>query len=346
MKDAPQNTSVNTSNASRRTALHRKPYVAVAPMMDWTDRHCRYFHRLLSPNAVLFTEMVTTGALIYGDRDRFLRFSPQEHPIVLQLGGSDPKDLAISAKMAEDFGYDEINLNCGCPSDRVQKGAFGACLMGEADLVAECVASMMAAVNLPVTVKCRIGIDDSDDLPFLRNFITKVSAAGCDTFTIHARKAWLKGLSPKENREIPPLRYDIAEAIKQERPDLNIILNGGIQTIEQVQNALTRFDGVMLGREAYQNPWILAQMAETLDGIPLPEKADIARAMIPYIQHQQANHGASLNNVTRHMLGLYNGQRGAKLWRQTLGGEACLTNDTALIETALQKMAQNIGLAA
>lgn len=324
MKDNDKNTS---------------PYISIAPMMDWTDRHCRYFHRLLTPHAVLFTEMVTTGALIHGDRDRFLKYNTQEHPVVLQLGGSDPADLALCARMAEDYGYDEINLNCGCPSDRVQKGAFGACLMREAELVGACVAAMRSAVSIPVSVKCRIGIDDCDDLPFLRNFITIVAAAGCTIFTIHARKAWLKGLSPKENREIPPLRYDIAEAIRQERPDLQIILNGGLKTLEQVDVALQRFDGVMIGREAYQNPWFLAEMAEKFHHSPLPDRADIARHMIPYIQDQQKNHGASLHNVTRHMLGLYNGQRGAKLWRQALGGEACLTNDTRLIEDTLSRLA-------
>lgn len=308
-------------------------------MMDWTDRHCRVFHRLLAPHAWLYTEMVTTGALIHGDVERHLRFSETEKPLALQLGGSDPADLAVAAKMGEQYGYDEINLNCGCPSDRVQKGRFGACLMAEPELVAGCVAAMKERVAIPVTVKCRIGIDDSEDYEFLEKFVTTVAAAGCETFIVHARKAWLKGLSPKENREIPPLKYDVAARLKQAHPGLTVYLNGGLKTVEQVQDALTSFDGVMIGREAYQNPWVLAEMEHALYGTPLPDRHAIARAMIPYIESVQAD-GGTVHNVTRHMLGLYNGLRGAKQWRRQLGGEALLNGDpAALIESTLAGMA-------
>ncbi|PZP53655.1 MAG: tRNA dihydrouridine(20/20a) synthase DusA, partial [Micavibrio aeruginosavorus] len=256
--------------------------ISVAPMMDWTDRHCRYFHRLLSPNAVLYTEMVTTGALLFGDAERHLRFSAQEHPVALQLGGSEPDALSKSAKMGEDFGYDEINLNCGCPSDRVQKGKFGACLMAEPELVADCISAMAAQVKIPVTVKCRIGIDDSEDYEFLNAFIEKVKAARCQTFIIHARKAWLKGLSPKENREIPPLNYDLVTQIKNNHSDLTIDINGGLNNLELIKS-VSHLDGAMIGREAYQNPFFLAEIEHGLNGLPLPNRFDIARAMIPYI---------------------------------------------------------------
>ncbi len=297
-----------------------KPVVSIAPMMDWTDRHCRYFHRLLAPNAILYTEMVTTGALLHGDVDRHLRFSPQEHPVVLQLGGSDPAALAKAAKLGADYGYDEINLNCGCPSDRVQQGRFGACLMAEPDLVASCVAAMADAVSIPVTVKCRIGIDDSEDYEFLDTFVSKVKAAGCGTFIVHARKAWLKGLSPKENREIPPLNYEVVAQLKQAHPDLTIILNGGLKTEEQVKAALGAFDGVMLGREAYQNPWRLCELEAALHGTPLPDRDWVARAMLPYITEGMTRHGTPVHAVTRHMLGLYKGLPGARHWRRLLGG--------------------------
>ncbi len=296
-----------------------KPYIAIAPMMDWTDRHCRYFHRLLSPNVHLFTEMVTTGALIYGDRDRFLRFSPQENPVTLQLGGSAPEALATCAKMGEDYGYDEINLNCGCPSDRVQSGSFGACLMAEPEKVAECVAAMRESVHIPVSVKCRIGIDDCDDYLFLTNFIDAVSKAGCEIFTIHARKAWLKGLSPKENREIPPLRYEIVNQIKSERPDLKIIINGGIKTVEDIQEHLKFVDGVMIGREAYQNPYLLTEIERTCfkNGTITPRE-EAAQAMIPYIAEQGEKHEVPAKSITRHMIGLYHGQHGGRKWRRAL----------------------------
>ncbi len=320
-----------------------KQLFSVAPMMDWTDRHCRVFHRLLAPHAWLYTEMVTTGALIHGNVDRHLRYSEGEKPLVLQLGGSEPADLATSAKLGEQYGYDEINLNCGCPSDRVQKGRFGACLMAEPHLVADCVAAMKDNVTIPVTVKCRIGIDDSEDYEFLEQFVTTVAAAGCETFIVHARKAWLKGLSPKENREVPPLKYDVAARLKKTYPNLSIYLNGGIKTVAQTKDALASFDGVMIGREAYQNPWILAELEHALYGTPMPDRHAIARAMIPYIESVQAD-GGTMHKVTRHMLGLYTGQRGAKQWRRQMGGDALLNGDpTTLIEATLAEMA-HIGL--
>lgn len=306
--------------------------------MDWTDRHCRYFHRLLAPHAWLYTEMVTTGALLHGNVDRHLRYDDTEHPIVLQLGGSDPADLAKAAKLGADYKYDEINLNCGCPSDRVQQGRFGACLMAEPDLVAECVAAMKDATSVPVTVKCRIGIDDSEDYEFLEQFVSTIAARGCETFIIHARKAWLKGLSPKENREIPPLKYEVAARLKQAYPKLNIILNGGLKAVDHIEESLKSFDGVMIGREAYQNPWCLAEMEAHLYGTALPDRAGIARAMIPYIEEHQRN-GGTIHNVTRHMLGLWNGLPGARHWRRQLGGAALSAKDaSALINDTLDEI--------
>lgn len=288
--------------------------ISVAPMMDWTDRHCRFFHRLLAPRVWLYTEMVTTGAVMHGERERLLGFDKAEHPVALQLGGSEPQDLAEVAKIGADYGYDEINLNCGCPSDRVQRGKFGACLMAEPDLVAEGVAAMRAAVKIPVTVKCRIGIDESEEYEFLHEFIKKVSAAGCDTFFIHARKAWLKGLSPKENREIPPLRYDIAERLKRENPHLQIHLNGGVKTTEQTKALLDVFDGVMIGREFYENPYFLAQIENVLHGTEVPVRRDVILQMAAYIDSQQV----VAHSVTRHMLGLFKGLKGARAWRKFL----------------------------
>ncbi len=295
--------------------------VSVAPMMDWTDRHCRFFHRLLSPNAVLYTEMVTANALIHGDRERHLRFNPSEHPVVLQLGGSEPDDLARVARFGADAGYDAINLNCGCPSERVQKGAFGACLMAEPDLVADCVKAMKDTVDIPVTVKCRIGIDDHDARTMLFTFIEKVSAAGCGTFIVHARKAWLKGLSPKENREVPPLDYELAQAAKQHF-GLEIVLNGGIATVADTVSHLDHFDGVMLGRAAYQNPGILQDLETALSHTPPRPLAEIVDAMIAYASDQKARYGAPLHAITRHMVGLPNGKRGARRWRQLLTVDA------------------------
>ena len=295
---------------------------SVAPMMDWTDRHCRAFHRCLSKRALLWTEMVTADAVIHGDRQRLIGFNEAEHPVVLQLGGSGPQKLAEAARIAEGFGYDEVNLNCGCPSDRVQSGAFGACLMAEPDLVAECVAAMKAAVSIPVTVKCRIAIDDLPARETLFAFVEKVSAAGCEIFTVHARKAWLKGLSPKENRDIPPLDYDLVGELKAARPDLTIILNGGIPDIAACREHLRRFDGVMLGRAAYQTPAILGEVDAVLFGegeVCSPFEA--LEAYRPYMA-ARLDEGVGLHGMTRHMLGLFNGQPGARLWRRTLSERA------------------------
>ena len=321
-------------NSSPKGKAHH-PVLSVAPMIDWTDRHCRVFHRLLSPNALLYTEMITTSAILNGDKQKLLGFSDVEHPVALQLGGSDPTDLATCAKIGEDFGYDAINLNCGCPSDRVQKGAFGACLMADPQLVADGVAAMRDAVSIPVTVKCRIGIDDSDDYPFLEDFIKKVSSAGCDTFIIHARKAWLKGLSPKENREIPPLRYDIAAQIKHNFPDLTIILNGGLTTLPQMEDALKTFDGVMIGREAYNNPWSLTEMELALFNTPQPDRKEICDKMVDYIGTQTS----TIHSTTRHMLGLFNGMRGARSFRQILSTDVhTATSAREIMEKALSSL--------
>ncbi len=307
-------------------------------MLDWTDRHCRYFHRLLTKQAVLYTEMVTTGALLHGDIDRHLRFNAQEHPLALQLGGSDPHDLTACARLAEDYGYDEVNINVGCPSERVQKGAFGACLMAEPELIGECVNAMQAAVNIPVTVKNRIGIDDQDDYEGLHRFISTVAQAGCKTFIIHARKAWLKGLSPKENREIPPLRYALVYQIKQEFPQLEILINGGITTLEQCQMHLQHVDGVMVGREAYHNPWVLAQVDAQLYGTStaVDDRKAIVEAFLPYVQ-QQLEQGIPLGHVTRHILGIFQGMAGARAWRRHISENAHKAGaGVALLREAMQ----------
>lgn len=292
-------------------------------MLDWTDRHCRFFHRLLTKEAILYTEMVTTGAILYGDPARQLRFNSQEHPVALQLGGSEPQELAQCARIAQDYGYDEINLNVGCPSERVQKGAFGACLMAEPQLIAECVSAMQAAVAIPITVKNRIGIDDQEDYADLHHFIDTVSQAGCQTFIIHARKAWLKGLSPKENRETPPLRYDLVYQIKQAFPALEIIINGGITTLEQCQQHLQHVDGVMVGREAYHNPWLLAQVDPLLYGTPAPLESRQAAllAILPYVQ-AQLDAGVPLGHISRHLLGLFQGMPGARAFRRLISENA------------------------
>jgi tRNA-dihydrouridine synthase A len=298
---------------------HNKPEISVAPMMDWTDRHCRYFHRLISPNAKLYTEMVTTGALLHGDVERHLRFNKEEHPVALQLGGSEPDDLAECARLGEEYGYDEINLNCGCPSDRVQSGRFGACLMKEPDHVADCVEAMIKAVRIPVTIKCRIGIDHQDDFAFLDKFVGSIADKGCKTFIIHARKAWLSGLSPKENRTKPPINYDRASEIKAKYPDLRIIVNGEITQIDHVKTLTQRFDGVMIGREAYANPWFLAEIEqEIFKTAASPDRREIAKAMMIYAQKQNEQHGTPIKSITRHILGLYHDQKGAKSWRRTL----------------------------
>ncbi|MBX3587152.1 MAG: tRNA dihydrouridine(20/20a) synthase DusA [Ramlibacter sp.] len=297
-------------------------------MMDWTDRHCRYFHRLLSRHALLYTEMVTTGALVHGDVPRHLRFNAEEHPVALQLGGSEPADLAHCARLGEQWGYDEINLNCGCPSERVQRGSFGACLMAEPQLVADCVKAMVDVVGVPVTVKHRIGIDHTEDTPqsypFVRDFVGAVSEAGCKVFTVHARNAWLKGLSPKENRDLPPLRYALVHRLKADFPHLTIAINGGITTSAQVAGQLQLVDGVMVGREAYHNPWWLAQWdaeffsAQTVRAEPVEAvtREQVEAQMCDYMAREAAAHGTPWSNIARHMLGLRNGLPGARRWRQ------------------------------
>ncbi len=307
--------------ANTATRLSRR--FSIAPMMDWSDHHCRFFWRLLSKQALLYTEMVTTGALIHGDRERFLHFNPEEHPVALQLGGSNPEELARCARWAEQWRYDEVNLNCGCPSDRVQSGMFGACLMAQPQLVAECVKAMCDATALPVTVKHRIGIDDMESYQQMLDFVAPVAEAGCRVFIVHARKAWLQGLSPKQNREIPPLNYPWVYQLKQDLPDLEIIINGGIQTIEQCQQHLEHVDGVMVGREAYQNPWMLADVDKQLYGMDktVESRDDVVSELLPYVERQLVL-GAHLNHITRHILGLYQGVPGAKKFRRHLSENA------------------------
>ena len=300
--------------------MHR---FSVAPMMDWTDRHCRSFHRILTRRTLLYTEMVTTGALIHGPRERLLAFSPGEHPVALQLGGSDPADLARCAVMAEERGYDEVNLNCGCPSDRVQNGRFGACLMAEPELVADCVAAMKAKVRIPVTVKCRIGIDEQDPEASLRRFVDTVAAAGPEVFVVHARKAWLKGLSPKENRDVPPLDYDLVRRVKAERPHLTIVLNGGVKTLDEAKAHLAWADGVMMGRAAYEHPFLLARVDSALFGAadPVASAEEAVAAFLPYVERELAQ-GAPLIAMTRHILGVFAGRPGARLFRRHLSEQA------------------------
>ena len=296
---------------------------AVAPMMDWTDRHCRVFHRKLTRHALLYTEMVTAQAIRHGDRERLLGFDAEEQPVALQLGGSDPKMLAEAAVIGEDFGYVEINLNVGCPSDRVQEGRFGACLMAEPQLVADCVAAMQSAVKIPVTVKCRIGIDDQDETEGLDRFVETVSLTGCNTFIIHARKAWLKGLSPKQNREVPPLNYARVHHLKAAFPHLTVILNGGLATPEAARLEMHGLDGVMLGRAAYHTPWLLADV-DTLfyqEAGPVGRRVDAVTAMFPYIEQQLAQ-GQWLSKIIRHMLGLFHGQPGGRIWRQIISEQS------------------------
>ena len=297
--------------------------VSVAPMMDWTDRHDRYFLRLISRHAVLYTEMVTTGALLHGDARRFLRYDASEHPLVLQLGGSEPEAMAECARMAEDWGYAEVNINAGCPSDRVQSGSFGACLMREPDLVARCVAAMSEAVSVPVTVKSRIGVDNQKPEEVLPDFIRRVADAGCRHVIVHARKAWLNGLSPRENRDVPPLDYPLVHAIKRQFPALQISINGGITTLDEAETQLTHVDGVMIGRAAYQTPWILADVDRRFYGVGRsdPNPWDVADAMVEYAARRMAE-GVPLKSITRHMLGLFRGCAGARAWRRYLSGNA------------------------
>ena len=311
------------TDRTRAPAPNRR--LCVAPMMDWTDRHCRHFHRQVAPGALLFTEMVTADAILHGDRDRLLAQSPEDVgtgvAVALQLGGSDPDRLAEATRLASDYDYAEINLNVGCPSDRVRSGRFGACLMAEPALVARCMAAMMDATDLPVTVKCRIGIDDMDPEAGLDDFVEAVADAGVKAIYLHARKAWLNGLSPKENRDIPPLDYDRAARLAERRRDLDIILNGGLDSVDGVMGELPRFAGVMLGRAAYRTPTILADLLAAIDGRDRPTRAQIAEHMADYADRHVAK-GVPLHAITRHMLGLYHGQRGARLWRRHLGEEA------------------------
>jgi tRNA-dihydrouridine synthase A len=307
-------------------------------MMDWTDRHCRTFHRLFTRHVLLYTEMVTAEAVLHGDRERLLGFSPEEHPVALQLGGSNPAKLAQAAAIGADYGYDEINLNVGCPSDRVQEGRFGACLMAEPGLVADCVAAMQASVSVPVTVKCRIGIDDQDSEAGLERFVSTVAGAGCRTFIVHARKAWLQGLSPKENRQVPPLDYGRVYRLKAAHPELEIVINGGIASLDEAEAHLAQVDGVALGRAAYQNPYLLAEVDRRLFGDPeAPQSRRAAiEALLPYAD-RHVKSGGRLNNVARHILGLYHGQPRARAFRRHLSERAPRGGaDIRVLEEALQ----------
>jgi tRNA-dihydrouridine synthase A len=307
-------------------------------MMDWTDRHCRFFHRVLTRRALLYTEMITAEAVLRGDRQRLLGFSPEEHPVALQLGGSDPARLAEAAAIGADWGYDEINLNVGCPSDRVQEGRFGACLMAEPELVAECVAGMRARVSVPVTVKCRIGIDDQDGEVDLERFVAAVAGAGCRTFVVHARKAWLDGLSPKENREVPPLDYGRVWRLKAAHPELEIVINGGIASLDEAEAHLAKVDGIALGRAAYQNPYLLVEVDRRLfggTGTPATRRA-VMEALLPYAERHLAA-GGRLNNIARHILGLYHGQPRARAFRRHLSERAPREGaDTSVLEEAMR----------
>jgi len=310
--------------------------LSVAPMMDWTDRHCRYFHRLLSPSALLYTEMLTTGALLNGDKKRLLAFDNVELPLALQLGGSNPEDMAACAQFAQQAGYQEVNINVGCPSDRVQNGRIGACLMAEPELVAQCVADMRERVDIPITVKTRIGIDDLDSAEFLMDFVGKVAEAGCETFIIHARKAILSGLSPKENRTIPPLNYQRAYQVKKTFPALSVVVNGGIQAVNEIPQHWDQLDGVMIGRAAYHNPFILAEIEHQLFSQPLLDREKVLFDFIPYVE-KQLTLGVSLQSMTRHILGLFAGQPGGKHWRRYLSEHARANN--AGPEVLLQALA-------
>ncbi|HET7921132.1 MAG TPA: tRNA dihydrouridine(20/20a) synthase DusA [Gammaproteobacteria bacterium] len=316
--------------------------VCVAPMMNYTDRHFRYLLRLMSRHALLYTEMVTSGAILHGPRERLLAFHPAEHPLALQLGGSEPEELASCARIGADYGYDEINLNVGCPSDRVQSGRFGACLMAEPGLVADCVGAMHAACRIPVTVKTRIGIDERDSYEHLQDFVRQIAAAGCRVVILHARKAWLHGLSPKQNREVPPLRYDVAHRLKTDFPELRIVVNGGIRTLLEMQSHLVALDGVMIGREACSNPYLFAEVDRRFFGVrEAPRsRAAVVHAALPYIAAQIAE-GVPLARITRHLLGLYQGQPGARQWRRHLSEQAALPMaGIEVLEDALNNLPQ------
>lgn len=320
---------------------HSPHRFSVAPMMDWSDRHCRYLWRLISRHSRLYTEMVTTGALLHRDPARFLDYNPEEHPLALQLGGSDANELAQCALLAEQWGYDEVNLNCGCPSDRVQNGMIGACLMAHPDKVADAYQAMQDKVSIEVTIKHRIGIDDMDDYQGMLDFIRPIAARGCKTFIVHARKAWLQGLSPKENREVPPLQYPFVYRLKQEFPDLTIVINGGIKTIDDTRNHLDHVDGVMIGREAYSNPYLLAQVDQQLfgDDHPVASRIDIAQHYIDYCVREIAK-GSRLNHLSRHVLGLFQGEPGARAFRRHISENAHKNNaDVTVLVDALAAIA-------
>ena len=320
--------------------------LCVAPMMDWTDRHCRFFHRLLSARALLYTEMITAEAILRGKRDMLLAFNAEEHPVALQLGGSDPGKLGEAAAIGEGYGYDEINLNVGCPSDRVQEGRFGACLMGEPELVARCVAAMQARVRLPVTVKCRIGIDAQDSEADLERFVSTVAAAGCRTFMVHARKAWLDGLSPKENREIPPLDYDRVYRLKAAHPELEIVINGGIISLDAAEAHLGKVDGAALGRAAYQNPYLLAEADRKLFGAgsDMPSRRMVVEALIPYTERHLRT-GGRLNNIARHILGLYHGRPRARAFRRHIAEQAPRAGASAAVLLEAMRIAEGDSVA-
>jgi tRNA-dihydrouridine synthase A len=313
-------------------------------MMDWTDRHCRYFHRLITRRARLYTEMVTTGALRHGDQPRHLDFHGQEHPVALQLGGSEPDELAFSTRLAVQWGYDEVNLNCGCPSERVQRGAFGACLMNEPALVADCVRAMVDAADgwVPVTVKHRIGIDREESYGFVRDFVGTVAEAGCQVFIVHARNAWLKGLSPKENREIPPLRYEVVYRLKRDFPQLTIVLNGGVRDNDQIAAHLQHVDGVMVGREAYHHPWLMAEWDARFygDDAPTPSRDAVEAAMVAHMAQWGGRQGLPWAHVARHMLGLRHGQPGARRWRQVWSDHRLKAEDPARVSEQARALLQ------
>ena len=323
--------------------VHRNAWAfCVAPMMDWTDRHCRFFHRQLSRHARLYTEMVTTGAVLHGDHQRLLGFDAFEHPVALQLGGSEPSDLARAARIGEQFGYDEINLNCGCPSERVQRGAFGACLMAEPALVADCIKAMQDAVRVPVTVKHRIGLGREDSYGFARDFVGALHAVGCRVFIVHARNAWLEGLSPKDNREIPPLRYEVVHRLKTDFPDACFVLNGGLGTLDEALPAGAGLDGVMLGRAAYHDPWLLAQVDQRVFGVESGQaglsRAQIVQCMADYVARCMEQ-GVPVRSIVRHMLGLYHGRPGARSWRRTLSDSRLLAGaGPELLHAALERV--------
>ncbi len=312
--------------------------ISVAPMMGWTDRHDRYFLRLISPNVLLYTVMITTGALIHGDIKFHMEYSPEENPLALQLGGSDPKDLAKSAKIAENYGYDEVNINCGCPSDRVKKGSFGACLMKSPEIVADCVDAMMQEVDIPITVKNRIGVDEQESYQELVDFTGVIADKGCDTFIVHARKAWLNGLSPKENRTIPPLKWDWVIRLKKDFPDLNISLNGGITNMDHITENLGHVDGIMIGREAYQNPYFLAEIEkQVFNNAKIRTRHEVIQDLIPYIDRELKSGEVKLKDITRHILGLFQGQKGTKKFKRILSEEAYKPDaNSSLILKALE----------